>query len=229
MKNLKIQLRKNWQQRVFLFGMIGSIQFLVLSGVAIIFYPGNYLFFNEPLSYLGFTHIEGESNLIAGFLFNSSMFLLGISIIALFPSMIPFFNSTVPEKWFSLAGSIFAIFSGIAMVGAALTPGDINYEAHILIAPYTFLFGILMVAFFTVPMILNKDYPRQYTLVAISYVFIMMICLSLLSLGPAYDTPEGQTFQVTTQKLAIYWEVLTLFVLSLGGLRYTAPSHSDII
>ncbi|MFX0050662.1 MAG: hypothetical protein ACFFAJ_18455 [Candidatus Hodarchaeota archaeon] len=213
-------LLENWQQGVFLFGMIGSAQFIVFSFIAMIFYPGGYSFFSDPLSALGFTRVEGESNLISSILFNPSMFLVGISVALLFPSMLPFFNKTDIEKSFSLAGSIFAFFSGIAMCGAALTPGDIHFELHVAFAPFTFLFGILMVLFFSIPMFLNKDYSKQYTLVAIIYVIIMVICLILLFVGPSYDTPEGAAFQTTTQKIAIYSEIITLFILSYGALRF---------
>jgi hypothetical protein len=210
----------NWQQGVFLFGMIGSVQFVVLSLTAMVFYPSGYSFFSDPLSQLGFTRIEGESNLISSILFNPSMLLVGISVALLFPSMLPFFTETLVEKWFSLAGSIFAFFSGIAMCGAALTPGDIHFEAHVAFAPFTFLFGILMILFFSVPMYLNKDYPRQYFLVAIIYVIIMVICLVLLFIGPSYDTPIGVVFQTTTQKIAIFSEIITLFLLSYGAYRF---------
>ena len=112
------------------------------------------------------------------------------------------------------------------MCGAALTPGDIHFEAHVAFAPFTFLFGILMVLFFFIPMFLNKNYPKQYSLVAIIYVIIMIICLILLVMGPSYDTPEGAAFQTTTQKIAIYSEIITLFILSYGAFRFKQSYNS---
>ncbi|MFX0125388.1 MAG: hypothetical protein ACFFAE_17295 [Candidatus Hodarchaeota archaeon] len=233
MTSTKEWFLENWQQGVFLFGMVTSTQFVVCSLTAMLFYPGEFSFFSDPLCQLGFTRIEGKSNLLSSFLFNPSMFLVGISVALLFPAMLPFFSETLVEKWFSLAGSIFAVFSGIATCGTALTPGDIHFEAHIALAPFTVLFGVLMVFFFSVPMFLNKDYPRQYFLVSILSVIIMVICLVLLFIVPSYDTPEGAVFPTfpafTTQKIAIFAEIITLFLLSYGAFRFNQSQKLLII
>jgi hypothetical protein len=210
----------NWQRFVFIFGMIGSVQFIVFSFIAMIFYPGGYSFFSDPLSALGYTRVDGQSNFISFIFFNPSMFLVGVSVVGIFSAMRPFFQESEIQKGFALAGSLFALFSGIAMCGAALTPGDINYEAHVAFAPFTFLFGILMVAFFLVSMILKKDFPKQYTFASILYVIFIMISLILLIFGPSYETNEGIRFQTTVQKIAIYAEILILLLLSYGGLQF---------
>ncbi|MFX0065446.1 MAG: hypothetical protein ACFFC7_25015 [Candidatus Hermodarchaeota archaeon] len=210
-------LIKNWQEMAFIFGMIGSVQFVVLSFTAMIFYPGGYSFFTDPLSGLGFTQVAGESNFISSLLFNPSMFLIGLSVIILFPAMIPFFTESKIEEWFSLTGAIFAVLSGIAMCGAALIPGDINFEAHVAFAPFTFHFALLMALFYSIPMLLNKDFPNRYAFVLMIYAVFVTICLLLLYiLGSAADTLEGSMIQITSQKAAIYAEMITLFVVSNG-------------
>jgi len=103
------------------------------------------------------------------------------------------------------------------MCGAALTPGDLFLEIHVIFAPFTFLFGILMVLFFVIPMMVNKKYPKRYTMVSLIYVIFMLICLTLLTVGPSFETVEGLMFQTTMQKLAIYSEIVTLFILSYGS------------
>ncbi|MFX0172852.1 MAG: hypothetical protein ACFE9L_13125 [Candidatus Hodarchaeota archaeon] len=227
--NEKSWLGNNWQLGAYLSGMILSAQFILLSFAAMLFYPGGYSFYTDPLSALGFTRVSGESNLISSILFNPSMFLVGVGVIILFIALLPFFSNTLIEKWFSISGTIFAVFSGIAMCGAAVTPGDIHFEAHVAFAPYTFLFGILMVFFYSVPMFLNEEYPNRYAGAAIIYVILMVIFLALLFVGPSYDTPEGAMFQTTTQKFAIYTEIITLIILSYGAwmLQRSKMTQSD--
>ncbi|NHJ02520.1 MAG: DUF998 domain-containing protein [Candidatus Heimdallarchaeota archaeon] len=227
MENRK-QIMQKCQQGAFIFGIIATSLFVIFSIIAMTFYPGGYAFFSDPLSQLGFTQIEGNSNFLSSTLFNSSMFLVGIAVALIFLSMLPFFSKTLIEKWFSITGSIFAVFSGIALCGAALTPGDINFEAHVKFAPFTFLFGILMVVCFAISMIVNKNYPRRYTFITILYVLIMISFLTFLIIGPSYDTPEGAAFQITTQKIAIYSEMITLFLLSYGGFKYSQSRLPNI-
>ncbi|MFX0181438.1 MAG: hypothetical protein ACFE95_00040 [Candidatus Hodarchaeota archaeon] len=215
--NEKSWFGNNWRLGAYLSGMILSAQFILLSFAAMLFYPGGYSFYTDPLSALGFTRVSGESNLISSILFNPSMFLVGVGVVIFFTALLPFFTNTLIEKWFSISGTIFAVFSGIAMCGAALTPGDIHFEAHVAFAPFTFLFGILMVFFYSVPMFLNEEYPNRYAGVAIIYVILMVIFLALLIVGPSYDTSEGAMFQTTTQKFAIYTEIITLIILSYGA------------
>lgn len=214
-RNLNIS--KNWRQYVFLYGMIANVQFVLLSFLAMVLYAGQFSFFEDPLSMLGFTAIEGKSNLLSFLIFNTSMFLVGISVALLFPTTLPFFNDDPIEKFFSTAGSIFAVFSGIAMCGAALTPGDINFDAHVAFAPFTFLFGLLMVAFFIIPFIRNENFPNKYAFILGLYTIFVVITIIFLYMGSAAYELEGTIIQIITQKIAIYTEVIVLLVLSYGA------------
>jgi len=200
--------------------MVSSFQFIVLSFIAMMFYPGGYSFFSDPLSTLGFTRVSGETNIVSSVIFNMSMFLVGISVILLFTAMLPFFYQTTIERFFSLTGAVFAIFSGIAMCGAALTPGDINFEAHVSFAPFTFLFGFLMIFCFTLAIFIEKDYPNRYGFVLVIYELIAAVSIIFLILGTASDTLEGTLIQITSQKIGIYAEIVTLLVLSYGAWKH---------
>ncbi|MHA1948075.1 MAG: hypothetical protein ACW97W_18430 [Candidatus Hodarchaeales archaeon] len=204
---------------VFYFGIISTLQFFVLSFTAMMFYPGGYSFFSDPLSALGFTRVSGEPNVVSSVIFNLSMFLVGISVILLFTAMLPFFNQTTISHFFSLTGAVFAIFSGIAMCGAALTPGDINFEAHVSFAPFTFLFGFLMIFCFTLVILLEKDFPNRYGIVLVIYELSAAISIIFLIIGTGSDTLEGTKIQIISQKIGIYAEIITLLILSYGAVQ----------
>lgn len=199
--------------------MVSSFQFIVLSFIAMMFYPGGYSFFTDPLSALGFTQVSGEPNVVSNLIFNMSMFLVGISVILLFPAMFSFFNQTTIERFFSLSGVVFAIFSGIAMCGAALTPGNINFKAHVSFAPFTFLFGFLMIFCFAIVILVDNDFSNRYGIVLVTYELIAAISIIFLILGTGSDTLEGTRIQIISQKIGIYAEIITLFILSYGALQ----------
>jgi hypothetical protein len=200
--------------------MFANGQFVIFSFISMLFYRGGYSFAEDPLSALGFTIVAGKSNLVSSLIFNTSMFLVGTSVIFLFPAMLPYFENTV-TKFFATTGSVFAVFSGIAMCGAALTPGDINFDAHVAFAPFTFLFGFLMIFFYSIAIILNKDFPNIFGFLLILYSIFTMITLLLIYVGSAAYTLEGSIIQILSQKISIYAEILVLFLLSLGAYRYS--------
>jgi hypothetical protein len=197
--------------------MVVNISFVFVSFVAMFVYVGDYAFFQDPLSGLGFTHVDGQSNQIASLLFNSSMFLVGLSVIAIFFALYPYFKASLTLQWFSIAGSIFACFSGIAMCGAALTPGDINYDAHIAFAPFTFLFGFLMVLFYAIAIFLHQTFPPRYGIALVIYEVFALLSILVILLGTTNVTLEGEMLQITAQKVGIYAENVILVLLAYGG------------
>lgn len=50
---LKLEELKNWKRLGCLLAVIGAVQFIVLSSVAMIFYPGGYSIMDNYLSHLG--------------------------------------------------------------------------------------------------------------------------------------------------------------------------------
>jgi hypothetical protein len=197
--------------------MIAAGQFIILSGMAMVFYQGGFSLTTDPLSALGFTRVAGESNILSCLLFNTSMLVVGLSVILLLPTMHSFFREDPIANFFSSASSVFAIFSGIAMCGAALTPGDINFEAHVAFAPFTFLFGLLMFSFAILPFLKTPYFSPRYALMLVVYTIFVCLTLVTLYLGSAADTLEGSIIQIVTQKLAIYTEVGVIFTLSYGA------------
>ena len=85
---------KNWRQIAFILAMINCVQFLILTNIAMIFYPGGtfsdpntngYSFFGNLFSDLGrYIAHSGESNLISCLMYNSSLFIMGVLLIPYF-------------------------------------------------------------------------------------------------------------------------------------------------
>lgn len=206
--------------KILLLVIFLSIQFIILSSLAILFFPENYSFFKEPLSSLGFTHVNGKENFISSILFNFGMFFLGIGSILLFILLSQFFRATLLEQWSGISGASLGSLSGLAMCGAAITPGDINFDLHVMFAPITFLLGIITFSLFGIAIISNQNFDNRYGFVAFGYVCITSLSIVVMMIGPAYTTTTGLILQTTFQKIIIYTECVILIALSYGSLGY---------
>ena len=88
----------NTKSRIPILGILGVIQFVILSTIAMASYPGGtpwdptavgYTFWQNALSDLGRTvAYNGQGNPIASPLFNSALFLLGLSTFLIFISLL---------------------------------------------------------------------------------------------------------------------------------------------
>ena len=119
--------------------LCGVLQFLIFSTIAMFNYTGGtswdksaegYTFWHNVMSDLGRTvSYSGISNTFSSALFNSSLFIFGMSIVIIYLSM---------KKRLSLSDNfitfimIFGIISGLGIIGVSLTPDDILSDEHII-------------------------------------------------------------------------------------------------
>ena len=217
----------NLGNKILLLVILLSLQFIIFSSLAILFYPENYSFFKEPLSGLGFTHVNGKENFISSILFNFSMFFLGIGSILLFILLSQFFRATLLEHWCGISGASLGSLSGLAMCGAAITPGDINFDLHVMFAPITFLLGIITFSLFGIAIISNQNFDNRYGFVAFGYMCIASLSIVVMMIGPAYTTTTGLILQTAFQKIIIYTECTVLIALSYGSLGYIKRKENN--
>ena len=99
---------RNWRQYIFLATIVGCIQFVLLTFIAMLFYPGGthdnpaakgYSFFNNFFSDLGLTVTpSGETTTISFTLFTLSLTLAGLAIILFFTASTALFKNTAREN-----------------------------------------------------------------------------------------------------------------------------------
>ena len=129
---------KSLRQYIFLATMVGCIQFVLLTLIAMLFYPGGthddpaapgYSFFNNFFSDLGLTvSPSGETSTVSFFLFTLSLTLAGLAIILFFLTTSPALFKNTPGRIPSLLGSIVGVLSGLFYIGIAFTPADLHLE-----------------------------------------------------------------------------------------------------
>jgi len=212
---------KSLRQHIFSATMVGCIQFVLLTFIAMLFYPGGthdnpaapgYSFFNNFFSDLGLTvSPSGETSTVSFFLFTLSLTLAGLAIILFFLASPALFKNT-PGRIPSLLGSIVGVLSGLFYIGIAFTPADLHLEWHgnfVLLAFSSFL---LVVILYTLAIFLNKDYPNRYAYVYLVFAVLLAAYLWLLFLGP-----NDIRIQATGQKVIVYAEIICMFIQAYGA------------
>ena len=166
---------ENLRERLAIIIMIGFAQFIVLTMIGMILYPGGtyndsstigYIFWENYFSDTGrkVSH-SGKSNTISSVLFTIALATMGISSIIFFILITHHFAENRVTKWLSIVGSFLGIIAGIFFIGIGFTPSDIFHGIHVFFVEYSALFGIGGVIIYIICIVLNKSYPRKYLLV----------------------------------------------------------------
>lgn len=230
----QIRCARRW---VFVLIMFGCALFVVLTLIAMLFYPGGtmtdpttsgYSFFANVLSELGMTETHaGQPNTVSRVLFTVTLSLTGVGMAAFFLAFRQFFVDTRSGRILSGTGSVFGVVCAICLVGAAFTPIDVQAQWHF--ALVTCAFGAFAAAAVAYANAIRREptYPDRFALVFDIFSILLLIYLFLVMLGPPRSTPEGMMLQATTQKIIVYAAVISVLVQSNGAVRMLKTRHSE--
>lgn len=223
---------KTWQQYAFLTTMIGCIQFVLLTSIAMLIYPGGtradpttsgYSFFNNFFSDLGLVvSLSGQANTGAFILFTLALTLAGLGLILFFLAAPVLFRNR-PTKLFSIFGSIVGVFSGLAYIGIAYTPADLNLEWHQIYVPLAFGTFLVVVVLYTLAIFLETNYPNRYAFVYLVFALLLAAYMWLLLAGP-----QDMHTQATGQKIIVYAQIICMFIQTYGAWRIEGTRLSGI-
>ena len=205
------------QNRTKMFGIIaviGLVQFLLFSTIAMFFYSGGtswnklaegYTFWHNVMSDLGRTvSYSGLSNTISSKIFNSSLMIFGISIIIIYLNMS---KSFLLSKNFVSIIKIIGIISGLGMIGVSLTPDDILSDEHML-AVWIWILSLTTVL---ILLIVSKVIHQIYD--SILYLSAILLFAVLIHIGQGLLDMWSPTV-ATTQKVVVYLNVLWYLLIS---------------
>ena len=205
------------QNRTKMFGIIaviGLVQFLLFSTIAMFFYSGGtswnklaegYTFWHNVMSDLGRTvSYSGLSNTISSKIFNSSLMIFGISIIIIYLNMS---KSFLLSKNFVSIIKIIGIISGLGMIGVSLTPDDILSDEHMLAVWIWILSLTTVLILFIVSKVTYQNYD------SIFYVSAILLFAVLIHIGQGLLDMWSPTV-ATTQKVVVYLNVLWYLLIS---------------
>jgi hypothetical membrane protein len=197
--------------------VVGCVAFMVLTGAAMLLFPGGtqfdhdargYRFFDNFFSDLGNTVTpSGESNF-------SSMILFGIGLTVAGVSVATFF--VIFRRMFSRArrlGTIAAVcgfISAVGFVGVAVTPWNLLPYEHMFCVNLAFRLLLLAVALDTVAFWRDRYAPRACLYIFLAFAVLLVGYLSLLAFGPSLGTRTGRAIQVAGQKIIVYGSIAAI-------------------
>ena len=213
----------------FRFTRMSAIQFIVLTIVAMFFYPGGtnadpttvgYSFFENFFSTLGLIEANnGEPNTISAILFFIALSVAGLGLIVYFVATLQFFWESKLQRVLALFGSAFGVWAGISFMGVAFTPADVFGDMHGQFVLWAFEAFFVAVLFYIVVILLNRRYPKRYALVFGVFAVCLAVYIWLLFNGPNIDTVEGLRVQVTGQKLIAYAAIIVTLIQAHAAIR----------
>jgi hypothetical membrane protein len=188
--------------------MIGGGQFIIMTFIAMIFYPDGYSFTKDYFSYLGTTtNIKtGSDNEVSRILFLIACVLAGTCLIPFWIVLRTSFTKTKLMRYSSLFGTLMGILSSIFLMGVGLFAEDNQYSLHSSSAKMFFVFFIAAIFAFSFVILLNSEYQNIFSFLGVIFCVTVIIIL--------YVFRFSTIISVITQKIIVYgfcmWAVLQI-------------------
>jgi hypothetical protein len=222
---------KNWKLLSCIGIIFAGLQFVTLTIIAMFFYTGGtnvdpnsvgYNFWFNFFSDLGrITAYNGNFNTISQVLFTIALTLVGIFLIPFLITLSTvYIKKSNWQKIISIIASIIGIFSAICFIGIAFTPADLNTGLHGNFVRFAFLSILIVVILYSVLLLKDLDYSNTYAAVfVISSIFLSyLVIIQILNL--AYDTPAGLALRVVSQKVVVYFSIVSFSIQGYGFLKF---------
>jgi len=205
-----------WRALILIYA---SIQFLVLTAIAMLVYPGGavyelganrYLFFRNFFSDLGATVTpSGRANLASHILLLVALGTVGIALVLASSNWRVIVARRQAAQVAGFASQMFEIIAGLGFIGIAATPWNLVLDAHN--AFVRAAFGFLLAYDLCLLIVqLRNGWSSAYTVANAVYLILLLAYVGILFFGPKLDTKSGLEFQVAAQKIIVYASVINL-------------------
>jgi len=186
-KSFNLERLKNRKYLGCFLGIVGCLQFIIISIIAMLYYPGGYSFWDNFFSHLGFTKSanNGQPNIISYILFITTMTIAAILWIPFWLSIRTLFTETKKTRYISWIGTIIGLSSCPFVVLIALTPGDIMRDQHILVTMLFFLLFASAIIVYSIAILLNKEYENFYAYAGFAMAVLLLLYMSIFLLNAA--------------------------------------------
>jgi hypothetical protein len=196
-----------------------SIQFLVLTAIAMLVYPGGavyelsanrYLFLRNFFSDLGATVTpSGRPNLASHILLIVALGTVGIALVLASSNWKVIVRPRQAAQAVGITSQVLEIIAGLGFIGIAATPWNLVLDAHNGFVRAAFGFLLAYDLCLLVIQIRNR-WPSAYTAANGIYLLLLVAYVGILFFGPRLDTQGGLEFQVAAQKIIVYASVINL-------------------
>ena len=234
MKDAEADLRgQAWRALVLIYA---SVQFVVLTAIAMLVYPGGavyqldadrYLFLRNFFSDLGATITpSGRPNLTSHILFAIALGSVGLALILASSNWKVIVAGGGAARAAGVASQIVEVVAGLGFIGIAATPWNLVLDAHN--GFVRLAFGFLLVYDLCLLMIqVSNRWTVAYTAANAIYLLLLVAYVGILFFGPRMDTKSGLEFQVAAQKIIVYASVVKLGLQAVSIRRAVGRRAQD--
>lgn len=187
----------NWKRFGAICGILSGLQFVILTSLNMLIYPGGYNFIENYFSQLGFSVINSVDTPLNWFLFAAATTLAGVFTVPFYLTIRTEFTETGVQKGLSGLGSALGFIAAPCLAGIGIFAGDVFPFEHFMTTITFFVLTAIAIVVYSVAIFLKRDYHNMYALVG---VIVAVICL-LHIYGPGFGT-------AVMQKAAVYALVL---------------------
>ena len=213
----------------YIITIIGSVLFIILSLIAMLYYPGGnyldstsvgYIFYYNYLSDLGKTvALNNEPNPVASILFPLSLSIAGVSVLPYFYSIRGFFPKTTRSRKLSNTAFVFGLIAAVFYLGVGFTPSNLVPMAHWVVMFTAFFGAIIAIALLIPAILLNPQFPHRYAWLYIILEFFVLLHVLISIFHWEVYTMTELAWQVVTQKLAVYGEMVVMVIQCIGAIK----------
>ena len=186
--NIKKEYLKSWKHLSCIIALIGGIQFIVVTIVAMFFYPDGYSFTEDYFSFLGTTvNVRTYSqNTISRILFVIACVVAGASLIPFWIVITTLFKDKEITRYLSYFGSLLGIIASPLIMGVGIFPGDKMYDIHNFAARYFFLLFAIAILIYSIAILFNENYQNFYAFIGFGFsvLIVLYIMRVFIQIGP---------------------------------------------
>ncbi len=230
----------HFRRGAMLMGVLGGLQFFLLTIIAMFCYPGgtienpdavHYLFLENFFSDLGRTKdFNGGSNSTSYIIFTISLCFEGIATLILFLGLSRIFPADARFRFWNIIMVLFGFLAGLGLMGVAFTPWDLMKPTHITFVNVAFC-SLLVAILIAIRRIFATDYiPNLYAKV-LSFICIFLFAyVFILFFGPdPKASKQALLIQVISQKIIVYLLIFGITFLSWGTFRILGKENVNPI
>lgn len=182
-----------------IFAIIAGIQFIILTILAMLIYPGGYSFWDNFFSHLGYTvsYNSGQPSIPSYIIFASTCTITAILLIPFWCALSSLFRKTTLERYLSFTGTLLGLLSCPNLALLAIFPGNVLFDPHIFTTRLFFILFASAILIYSITILLNREYENYYAVIGFTISIIILLYILVFLYNAA--------FQKVTVYLLIIW------------------------
>lgn len=217
----------------YLIGLLGIIQYAVVTWWLMSVYPGGRIGFRDSVGYdfmmnflsdLGRTSRFGRGPNPTAFGYMATLASAGVSTMIFF-SALSYYFLRVTRSPVSVLVLILGTVAGIGYIGVALNPINEGYWDHVKYVQWGFIGFWCMTLAVAYCIFRSPGFSNFYGRMLMVFAIVLGVQICIMIFGPRSWSSEGALLlQVTAQKVVVYSEIVAMALLAFGAIRAVGVS-----